>query len=204
MAGLRERQKADRREALLAAAMHLFEKNGFEQTTIQSIAERARLTVPTVYRYYRSKTQLLLGLHDRLYDQVELDGERVLAAVPKDPVKAITALLIAHIDLAGPRSDSNLRLWRTITAEMIRQPQYFAPTNVAHEQRLLRQLKRLCASLRERKQLRANLSADDAAELLNVVGRGAFRMMIGGERSDGQVRALMETCARRIHQGFRK
>ena len=69
MVGLREKQKAGRRDAIVEAALQLFEQNGYEETTIQRIADRAELTVTTVYRYFRSKADFLVELNNRLEDE---------------------------------------------------------------------------------------------------------------------------------------
>ena len=41
MSGLRERQKAERRQAISKAAIELFERQGFQNTTIEQIANQA-------------------------------------------------------------------------------------------------------------------------------------------------------------------
>ncbi|MGH2487686.1 MAG: TetR/AcrR family transcriptional regulator [Ktedonobacterales bacterium] len=55
----RSRAKRDR---LLAAALALFEENGYDATTIDAIAARAGVSVGVFYRYFRSKRQILLTL----------------------------------------------------------------------------------------------------------------------------------------------
>lgn len=52
-------KKSDRtREAILAAARHLFAKQGFEKTTVREVAERARIDPAMVIRYFGSKDGL--------------------------------------------------------------------------------------------------------------------------------------------------
>lgn len=62
MTGLRERQKADRRKRILQAARILFAESGPENTTIDSIAERAGVSGVTVHNYYGTKSGVLLAL----------------------------------------------------------------------------------------------------------------------------------------------
>jgi AcrR family transcriptional regulator len=73
MTGLRERQKAGRREDILDAASLLFRRDGFAETSIEEIAARAGLSAGTVYNYFGAKGDLLLAL-------VALDGEEVRSA----------------------------------------------------------------------------------------------------------------------------
>ena len=62
MTGLREKQKAHRRDMIEQAAIQLFEKKGFSLTTIEDIAEKALVSPATVYNYYGNKGELLLAL----------------------------------------------------------------------------------------------------------------------------------------------
>lgn len=54
-----ERRKARTRAAILSAASTLFQKQGFEETSIQQIAELADTGVGTLYGYFASKDDLL-------------------------------------------------------------------------------------------------------------------------------------------------
>ncbi|MGE5597255.1 MAG: TetR/AcrR family transcriptional regulator [Hyphomicrobiales bacterium] len=57
--GRLERRKARTRAAILDAAAHLFQQQGFEETSIQQIAEQADTGVGTVYGYFASKDDIL-------------------------------------------------------------------------------------------------------------------------------------------------
>lgn len=49
---------ADKREAILAAALDLFAERTFEGTPVPLIAERAGVATGTIYRYFESKETL--------------------------------------------------------------------------------------------------------------------------------------------------
>lgn len=61
-ASRRERQNSARRQRLITAALELFEQDGFSQTSVQAITERAELGHGTFYRYFRNKDELLSQL----------------------------------------------------------------------------------------------------------------------------------------------
>ncbi|NBC20130.1 MAG: TetR family transcriptional regulator [Alphaproteobacteria bacterium] len=63
---VRERKKARSREALIAAARELFHARGYEQTTLEEVAERAGLHVQTLYRHFATKQELALA-GDRIW-----------------------------------------------------------------------------------------------------------------------------------------
>ena len=57
--GRLERRKARTRAAIVAAATRLFHEKGYEETSIQQIAERADTGVGTLYGYFASKDDIL-------------------------------------------------------------------------------------------------------------------------------------------------
>lgn len=54
-----------KREAILAAALHLFADRGFYGTAVPLVAERAGVGAGTVYRYFESKEALVNALYQR-------------------------------------------------------------------------------------------------------------------------------------------
>jgi AcrR family transcriptional regulator len=99
-----ERRKARTRAALLAASRELFAYNGFQQTTIAEIAERADIAIGSFYNYFRTKEDLL----DALLEE-ELTRELLLLQARQaqvgDPAEKIS---VAHRHLVlSARADPN-------------------------------------------------------------------------------------------------
>jgi len=87
MAGLRERKKERRRQAILDAALELLRSNDIRAVTIEQIAARAEVSPPTVYNLVGTREQLLVALVDRISEALVAlfaapDGE------PQDPIEA--------------------------------------------------------------------------------------------------------------------
>jgi AcrR family transcriptional regulator len=78
------------RERLETAALDLFAENGYEETTVAQIAERAGLNRATFFRHFADKREVLFG------------GEDVLAGVFGDAIRAApsNALLIECLQAA--------------------------------------------------------------------------------------------------------
>ena len=58
--GLRETKAARTRQQIVDAALDLFIEHGFDQTTMEEIAERAEIGSSTLYRYFPSKDLVIL------------------------------------------------------------------------------------------------------------------------------------------------
>ncbi|MCZ6854166.1 MAG: helix-turn-helix domain containing protein, partial [Gammaproteobacteria bacterium] len=69
---LRERRKRQTRMALIDAAFDLFSEKGYEDTTLEQIADHAGLHVQTLYRHFPSKPHLATAAdQDRLDEFIE-------------------------------------------------------------------------------------------------------------------------------------
>jgi AcrR family transcriptional regulator len=57
-------------EVLLEAAAHVFVSSGYEGTTTKQVAERAGVSIGTLYQYFPSKEALVAMLLERLHQRV--------------------------------------------------------------------------------------------------------------------------------------
>ena len=58
--GLRETKARKTRKQIFSEALRLFKLDGYEQTTMEAIAEAAEVSPSTLYRYFPSKDLILL------------------------------------------------------------------------------------------------------------------------------------------------
>src|SRR5256885_8051975 len=91
MPGLRERHMDRTRAAIVDAALALFQEQGFTETTVDAIAERADVGRRTFFRYFPAKETVLF--HD-IDSQIQATIAS-LAARPEDepPFEALIRLL---------------------------------------------------------------------------------------------------------------
>ena len=64
----KEREKKQRRKAILDAAKHVFFTKGVEEATMDDVAKAAELSKGTLYLYYKNKEDLLHGIVEKGLD----------------------------------------------------------------------------------------------------------------------------------------
>lgn len=65
-----EKKRTRTKNAIIKAAKYLISKHGFEETSMESIAERAGIAAGTLYNYYGSKSILLLAIFSDMTKQL--------------------------------------------------------------------------------------------------------------------------------------
>jgi AcrR family transcriptional regulator len=110
--GLRERKKARTRAAIREHALRLFREQGYDETTVEQIAEAADVSPSTFFRYFPTKEDVVLQ------DDMELLWIDALRAQPSEltTMAAIRASLrdafasMSADDLAQLRETTDLTL----------------------------------------------------------------------------------------------
>ena len=92
----RGRQAEMRRRQLLATALELFSKQGFERTSIKDICEAAGVAQGLVYHYFRSKEDLLFAVLEQQSFLPELG--RLLAVSPDRPAAEVLPKVAASFN----------------------------------------------------------------------------------------------------------
>src|ERR1700684_4277818 len=109
------RWEPDARERLVRAALDLFAEQGYDNTTVAQIAERAGLTKSTFFRHFPDKREVLSAGQDILC-QLLTDG---IATTPPStsPLEAIAAALAAaSVAFTPERRDLGAKMQAVIAA----------------------------------------------------------------------------------------
>jgi AcrR family transcriptional regulator len=88
-------------EAILAAAAQILVQDGFEAATTNSIAQRAGVSVGSLYQYFPSKEAVIFALVERHVGKMQRQLEEVIAEYGEAPLEEIVptyvkAMLAAH------------------------------------------------------------------------------------------------------------
>lgn len=95
-------------------AVTLFAERGYRNVTVEEIAEAAGVSGRTLFRYFPTKDDFLLGFHRRMLASTL----EAIAALPpsKNPLQSAWALLRGQFDEAGVGLEA-MDLWRAAAAE---------------------------------------------------------------------------------------
>jgi AcrR family transcriptional regulator len=110
----RERKKQQTRDALVQAALHLFETKGYENTAVREITDAVDVSERTFFRYFASKEDLTLSF----IGEATRGFIEALAARPpgEDPLTALRGALHAHLRRldAGEGSFGDVRSYLSV------------------------------------------------------------------------------------------
>src|SRR3954454_8548209 len=99
--------KPSTRVRLADAAFALFDERGYEQTTVDDIAERAGVGRTTFFRNYWSKEEVIFPDHDRLLelirDRLATSNHRTALIAVSDAVRLVLLHYLDEGDIARRR-----------------------------------------------------------------------------------------------------
>jgi AcrR family transcriptional regulator len=112
---------AARRQQILDAARTCFTRTGFHATTMHDVIREADLSVGAVYRYYKSKDELVAALAEQVVDAITARVGEVVALDPPLPLDQTLERVIAVMEpQLGP--DGMFRIALQLWSEALRSP----------------------------------------------------------------------------------
>jgi len=96
--------KADKRDAILRAAIETFAARGFFAAQVADVARAAGVAAGTVYLYFRGKDDLLISIFDRAMREAIAEGHASVAA-EADPIEQLRAIARLHLGRLGRDRD---------------------------------------------------------------------------------------------------
>ncbi|QLY27675.1 TetR/AcrR family transcriptional regulator [Nocardia huaxiensis] len=186
--GLRVREKARVRRQLIDTALRLFERQGYDHTTVQQIADAAHVSRRTFHRHFPSKAAVIFSHEEDLIAYL-------LAALDRRPPgeSALTALRAALRDFVLDETDPETRRTQADTA---RRARHLLVTNPELRQENFTGAVTRQHVLAQRFAHRAGLPIDDlrpqlaAAACFAALGVGLDQWILSADRS---LKALYET-----------
>ena len=155
---LRDIKKDYTKRKLLNVAIELFEKNGFEKTTIEDITKKAKVAKGTFYNFFERKECVLLYFLDREIEKSRDEIQKTLYAENDffDQLELISSTFSNHIF-------RNKRFARILIQERFMN---MGTMNNPNESRLIRSLSQLIDLAKQRKEIKAQVETKRLVELI--------------------------------------
>jgi AcrR family transcriptional regulator len=107
---------AERRQALVDAALRVFSEGSYRGTTTAEIAREARVSEPILYRHFASKRDLYLACIEEAWLKLRTHWEEAIAAEP-DPEKWIGIMAKSYVCLRDAKLVTVADLWMQAVVE---------------------------------------------------------------------------------------
>ncbi len=106
-----------RRQQILDAATEVFADKGFHGATIRQIAQRAGIADGTIYIYFKTKTDLLIGILDRLNES----DQRAEALTPGEEID-FSNFFVTYMRHRLQLLDANFQTFQAILPDILSNP----------------------------------------------------------------------------------
>lgn len=179
LAGLRERQRRERHTAIVETAGRLFEANGYDATTMEDIANEVGMSTPTIYNYFRAKSDILLSLLEMDKALMEQRIEKIIRKPPDDPVDAV--FLLIKTDLLYGYDATNKRIWRLISAAALQATDEARQNFVNVQSVFIMKVERLLRTVHRIPDSSVDPDLRALARTINALTRDAFRTFLLNE-----------------------
>ena len=176
---LRDRQRLRRHRTILFSAAKLFETKGFAETTLEEIAAMAEVSPPTIYNYFRSKSDILLGLLEVDKELMEDALDNIINGPKGKGIDVICEFV--RTDLEGGYDVTQKSVWRMISAAAFEASEDRSSDYVEAQSVFTGKLGTLIANLQRDGEVRADADPVDIARVINSITRESFRIYIRTE-----------------------
>lgn len=177
---MRERKRQQRHDHIVDCARALFQDRGYAETTMEEIAARADISPPTVYRYFPTKSALLIALFWKARsDRAPALEEFHRRADALDAVAAVAGLL--HLNNQAGATAPARKLWREALAELLRS--HDTPNDEFRriKQEFEQHLERLLRQLQQTARLSPDAPLPAMVAVLYAIASESFSRMIANE-----------------------
>ena len=120
--------RANAYNRILDAAEQLVSERGVRDLTLEAVAAKAGLSKGGLLYHFASKEQLVVGMVQRIADELSADIERAMEAEPPGPGRMSRAML-HHFDPTGsdPLAEKYARASAVLLATMVQDPELLDP-----------------------------------------------------------------------------
>ncbi|HEV8132127.1 MAG TPA: TetR/AcrR family transcriptional regulator [Acidobacteriota bacterium] len=125
-------------ETILRAAIKVFARRGFFNSTVADIARQADVADGTVYLYFKNKDDILVSIFNHIMDEVLESIQREISPV-RDPIEKLRLIVQKHLQCLGDDRDLAV-VFQVELRHSTKFMEQFSATRVAQYLELIRKL----------------------------------------------------------------
>lgn len=197
--GVRDEQKQATREKVLEAARDLFNETGYEETTIRAIAERAGVSVGSVFTTFASKAEVLSHVMDKRLGELYAEFDRVVPFLRGSTADRLGSIFAIHYEFETRR----VKLFLAHIAASYSPSQDPGVTPYGRNEPLTQMLREVLTGGMERGDVRPDLDPETAVDVLKAAYAWNYRMAACRRATATELSAMMDKQIQFIAQGWR-
>ena len=199
--GVRDDQKQATREKVLEAARDLFNDVGYEETTIRAIAERAGVSVGSVFTTFASKAEVLSHVMEHRLADLYTEFDRVLPFLRGATADRLCSIFAIHYEFETRR----VKLFLAHIAASYSPSNDPGVTPYGRNERLTDMLRDVLDEGVRRGEVRPDLDQQVAIDVLKAAYAWNYRMaaLSGGKGDASAMSAAMDRQIMAIADGWR-
>jgi AcrR family transcriptional regulator len=199
--GVRDEQKAATREKVLDAARDLFNEIGYDETTIRAIAERAGVSVGSVFTTFASKAEVLSHVMDHRLGELYAEFDRVVPFLRGSTADKLCSIFAIHYAFETRR----VKLFLAHIAASYNPSNDVGVTPYGRNPRLTEMLLDVLRDGVQRGEVREDLDLPLIADTLKAAYAWNYRMAAaaGGELPAERMSSVMDKQIAMIAEGWK-
>lgn len=199
--GVRNEQKAATREKVLDAARDLFNEIGYDETTIRAIAERAGVSVGSVFTTFASKAEVLSHVMNHRLSELYAEFDRVVPFLRGSTADKLCSIFAIHYAFETRR----VKLFLAHIAASYNPSNDAGVTPYGRNPRLTQMLLDVLQDGVRRGEVREDLDLPLIADTLKAAYAWNYRMAAsaGGELPAAEMSSVMDKQIAMIAEGWK-
>jgi AcrR family transcriptional regulator len=197
--GIRDDQKLATREKVLEAARDLFNETGYDETTIRAIAERAGVSVGSVFTTFASKAEVLSHVMQTRLADLYAEFDRVVPFLRGSTADRLCSIFAIHYEFETRR----VKLFLAHIAASYSPSQEPGIVPYGRNEKLNAMLRETLLGGVERGDVRGDLDPDLAIDVLKASYAWNYRLAACRNAPAAELSAMMDAQIAFIAQAWR-
>ncbi|CAN5595058.1 TetR/AcrR family transcriptional regulator [soil metagenome] len=197
--GIREDQKQATREKVLEAARDLFNDTGYDETTIRAIAERAGVSVGSVFTTFASKAEVLSHVMETRLADLYAEFDRVVPFLRGSTADRLCSIFAIHYEFETRR----VKLFLAHIAASYNPSNDPGVTPFGRNERLNDMLREVLDDGKARGDVRPDLDADLTIDVLKAAYAWNYRLAASAGAQASALSVAMDQQVALVAEGWR-